>query len=120
MAPTATATARASRASSRLPAPRLLTASVAAGVFARSKSGKPVWPSGYEARALTEHHSGKLSELFDLLDATEWSIKLPHTNSATQCVERDRVRKLIASAVDADEEDFESNAGGQLERYARR
>ncbi|HEY8748407.1 MAG TPA: hypothetical protein VIM11_10555 [Tepidisphaeraceae bacterium] len=84
---------RTSRASSHLPVPRPLRASVAAGVFGREENGKPIGPNADEVRAITEQYAERMIEM-----------------------DEEKLRSATAKYA----EDFGSKAAAQLERYVRR
>jgi integrase/recombinase XerD len=91
----------------RLPVPRPLLASIAAGHFGQEDDGKPVRPGVEEVRAITERHAEKLIELLDTL---------PHAQTA----DRDRLQAAFRAALGSYSEDFGQHAADQLEAYARR
>lgn len=87
------ASGRASRASSSLPVPRPLRASVTAGVFGRDENGRSISPGADEVRAITEQQAERMIDMDDA--------------------------ELQAAATKY-AEDFGDGAAGRLERYVRR
>jgi hypothetical protein len=91
----------------RLPVPRPLPASVAAGNFGQDDEG-PVRPQADEVRAITERHAEKLIELLDTLAQTH------------QAAEQARLQAAFRAALGSYCEDFGQHAADQLEAYVRR
>lgn len=81
------------RASSALPVPRPLRASVAAGIFGCDEDSKPIRPDAAEVRAITEEQAERMVEMND---------------------------GDLHIAVAKYAEDFGPKAAAQLERYVRR
>ena len=98
---------RRGRVVARLPVPKPLPASIAAGHFGQDDEGKPVRPGAEEVRAITERHAEKLIELLDTL---------AHAQTADQ----DRLRADFRAGITAYSEDFGQHAADQLEAYVRR
>jgi hypothetical protein len=91
----------------RLPVPKPLPASIAAGHFGQDEDG-PVRPRADEVRAITERHAEKLIELLETLAQTH------------HAAEQDHLQAAFRAALGTYCEDFGQHAADQFEAYVRR
>jgi hypothetical protein len=95
------------RVTARLPVPKPLPASVAAGHFGYDDGGKPIRPGSNEVREITERHAEKLIELLD-------------ERAGAPSADLDRIRGDFESGINSYAEDFGKPAADQLEAHVRR
>jgi hypothetical protein len=97
-----------SRVIARLPVPRPLPASVAAGRFGHDDDGKAIRPEADEIRAITESLADRLIELLDAIKET------------TQESARQPMQEQFSQAIQMYALEFGERPARQLEAYARR
>jgi hypothetical protein len=93
----------------RLPVPRPLPASIAAGRFGHDEDGAPIRPGADEVLAITDNHADKLIDMLDALVAVPGR---PATATSLPA--------LFQSILTEYAQDFGDHAARQLEVYARR
>jgi hypothetical protein len=92
----------------RLPVPRPLPGSVAAGHFGHGEDGKPIRPEADEIRSITENLADRLIELLDAIA----EVKQENARQAMQ--------EQFAQAVQMYALEFGERPARQLEAYVRR